>query len=993
MRHTYNIIGMTCNGCRSHVEKALSEVDGVEEAKVDLEKAEAEIIMQRHISTEELQKKLTEAGGNYMIKEKLSPAEGDEMQHHYKINGMTCNGCRSHVEETLGKVEGVSKVKVDLEQEQAVIAMREHIPVTILQQALEREGGNYSISLPAEGEQGVGKDGNAMEYTYTVYGMTCNGCREHVEETLSKVEGVSKVEVDLEKEQAVIKMERHIPLENFQKKLKADGGTYSIGKTGEKVQQTKKKKPRQAGGGSGVYYCPMHCEGDKTYENPGDCPVCGMDLVEAPSATKVSQKYTCPMHPEVVGDEMGSCPICGMDLVPMEGGVEEEDETYKKLLKKFWIATVFTIPILFIAMSADMFRDNPLLRVMDWEYWNWVQLGLSIPVIFYATWMFFERAYRSLKTWNLNMFTLIGIGAGVAWLFSLGAMLFPNILPGQFKTEQGTVYVYYEVATIILTLVLLGQVLEARAHGKTNSAIKELLKLAPSKATKIVDGKEKDVAIDSIVEGDLLRVKPGEKIPVDGSIKEGEANIDESMITGEPIPVDKQQGDKVSSGTINGNKTFIMVAEKVGAETLLSQIIEMVNSASRSRAPIQKLADRISGYFVPVVVGVSVLTFIIWAIFGPDPAYVFALVNAIAVLIIACPCALGLATPMSIMVGVGKGAQNGVLIKNAESLERFNKIDVVIIDKTGTVTEGKPSVEKVVSSSSSFSEVDILQRTASLNSSSEHPLARATLRFAEDKEVEILPVSNFQAVTGKGVTGELRGEKLALGNEKLMEQEKVKIPAELREKVRTEQEKGKTVSYLAEGRTTMGFVVITDKIKASSKEAIRELHELGMIVYMFTGDNKDTAQAVSETLGLDGFKAQMLPEDKLREVERLQQEGKKVAMAGDGINDAPALAKADIGIAMGTGTDVAIESAGITLVKGDLKGIAKARILSQKVMKNIKQNLFFALIYNTLGIPVAAGILFPFFGILLSPMIAALAMSLSSVSVIANALRLRTAKI
>lgn len=430
----------------------------------------------------------------------------------------------------------------------------------------------------------------------------------------------------------------------------------------------------------------MHCEGDKTYEQAGDCPVCGMDLVEVPSATKIPQKYTCPMHPEIIEDELGSCPICGMDLVPLEGGVEEEDPTYKKLLRKFWIATIFTIPIFFIAMSEEIFSENPLLDLMRWESWNWVQFVLSIPVVFYATWMFFERAYKSIRTWNLNMFTLIGVGSGVAWLFSVGAVLFPDILPGQFKTEQGTVFVYFEVATIILSLVLLGQVLEARAHGKTSSAIKELLKLAPSKATKIVEGEEKVVPIDSIQKGDLLRVKPGEKIPVDGSIEEGESNIDESMISGEPIPVEKTKGDQVVSGTINGNKTFIMIAEKVGSETLLSQIIDMVNSASRSRAQIQKLADRISGYFVPIVVGISLLTFIIWALFGPEPSYVYALVNAIAVLIIACPCALGLATPMSIMVGVGKGAQSGVLIKNAESLERFDKIDVVIIDKTGTVT-------------------------------------------------------------------------------------------------------------------------------------------------------------------------------------------------------------------------------------------------------------------------------------------------------------------
>lgn len=554
-------------------------------------------------------------------------------------------------------------------------------------------------------------------------------------------------------------------------------------------------------------------------------------------------------------------------------------------------------------------------------------------------------------------------------------------------------YVYFEAATAILTLVLLGQLLEARAHGRTNNAIKELLKLAPNKATKIIDGKEQVVSIDAIIKGDLLRVKPGEKIPVDGSIKEGEAIIDESMISGEPIPMEKKNGDAVSSGTINGNKSFVMIAEKVGSETLLAKIIEMVNSASRSKAPIQKMADKISGYFVPIVVGISILTFIIWAIFGPQPSYVFAFVNAIAVLIIACPCALGLATPMSVMVGVGKGAQSGVLIKDAESLEKMNDIEIVIIDKTGTLTEGKPSVEKVISANTKYSEDDILQKIISLNSSSEHPLAQATLRYGEEKKIDVKPVSNFEAVTGKGVVADLDGASLALGNEKLMEQVKATIAPDLAKQVTAEQKLGNTVSYLSLGNVAIGFVVISDKIKSSNQEAIHQLQEEGLKVIMFTGDNEDTAKAVSDSLHLDGYKAQMMPEDKLNEIKRLQSEGKKVAMAGDGINDAPALSQADIGIAMGTGTDVAIQSASITLVKGDLNGIVKARSLSHKVMKNIKQNLFFALGYNVIGIPIAAGILYPFFGLLLSPMIAALAMSFSSVSVITNALRLRRSKL
>ncbi len=831
-----------------------------------------------------------------------------------------------------------------------------------------------------------------MTNTYSVYGMSCKNCRTHVEEALKKVDGVTVVSVDLPKAEAVIQMDSHIPLETFQEVLEKDG--YSISLQGDKAfakkWQEERTKLKTSGKGSGVYYCPMHCEGEKTYDKPGNCPVCGMDLVEQPSVNKKVQ-YTCPMHPEVIKDEPGSCPICGMDLVPLEADVEEEDKTYKNLLRKFKISVLFTLPVFLIAMS-EMIHNNPLMKIMPWKYWNWVQLILSIPVVFYAAWMFFERAWRSVKTWNLNMFTLIGIGSGVAWLFSVTALLIPGVFPDQFKSHAGTVYVYFEATTVILTLVLLGQLLEARAHGKTNSAIKALLKLAPNKATRIINGKEQIVAIESIQKGDILRVKPGEKIPVDGSIQSGESTVDESMISGEPIPVDKKAGDKVSSGTINGNKTFVMVAEKVGSETLLSHIIEMVNSASRSRAPIQNLADKISGYFVPVVVGISVVTFLVWAFSGGEHAYIYALVNAIAVLIIACPCALGLATPMSVMVGVGKGAQSGILIRNAESLEKMNTVDVVIIDKTGTVTEGKPSVEKVVCIKTD-SEENVLQKIISLNSSSEHPLALATMRYGESRNIEVLPVSDFEAITGEGVTGVLNDRKIALGNERLMENAKIVIPDGLRLQANAEQKLGKTVSYLSEESNAIGFVVISDKIKESSKEAIHKLQKEGIKVIMFTGDNEETARAVSDALKLDGYRAHMLPGDKLDEIKKLQKKGNKVAMAGDGINDAPALAQADIGIAMGTGSDVAIESAGITLVKGDLNGIAKARSLSQKVMKNIKENLFFALAYNTIGIPIAAGILYPFFGILLSPMIAALAMSFSSVSVITNSLRLRGVKL
>lgn len=800
-----------------------------------------------------------------------------------------------------------------------------------------------------------------MKHTYSITGMTCNGCRSHVEKTLNGVEGVIDAQVDLQKAEATIEMSSHISLDVFKEALESDSnGRYSISMSGDHQHEHKPSKPEKPKGeGTGVFYCPMHCEGDKTYDKPGDCPVCGMDLVEEVSSHSESSA---------------------------------EENNYKKLLKKFWWSVTFTLPIFLIAMS-DMIPNNPLYDVLELKYWNWIEFALSIPVVFYTTWMFFQRAYKSIITWNLNMFTLIGIGAGVAWTFSVFGMLFPSFFPEEFKTEFGTVHVYFEAATVILTLVLMGQVLEARAHTKTNSAVKELLKLAPNQAIRIVDGNEETISIDAIKIGDLLRVKPGDKIPVDGTIQEGESSIDESMITGEPMPVHKTVDDKVNSGTINGKQSFVMKAERVGADTLLSQIIDMVNKASRSQAPIQKLVDKISGYFVPIVVLVSVITFIVWVFFGPEPKYVYALVNAIAVLIIACPCALGLATPMSVMVGVGKGAKSGVLIKNAEALETLNAIDVLVIDKTGTITEGKPSVDTIVAASNDFNEDKVIQYSMSVNRHSEHPLAEATVTYGKEKKLNSLQVDDFNSVTGKGVTGIIDSKNVALGNRKMMDEVKASISESLEKDAVNQQSLGKTVSFLSVEKQVVGFVVISDKIKASSKEAIATLQNRGIAVVMLTGDNKNTAQAVAEEMNLADFKADMLPEDKLREVERLQNQGKKVAVAGDGINDAPALAKSNVGIAMGTGTDVAIESAGITLVKGDLQGIVKAHNLSTKVMGNIKQNLFFALIYNSIGVPIAAGILFPFFGLLLSPMLAALAMSFSSVSVITNALRLRNANI
>jgi P-type Cu+ transporter len=833
-----------------------------------------------------------------------------------------------------------------------------------------------------------------MEKRYKISGMSCSGCVNNVEGALANMPEVQNSTADLKNGEVVIEMTSDVPVEKLQETLLKAGLHYTIENSengnGHSGHQHHPPAPQNKKG-NGVFYCPMACEGEKTYSEAGNCPVCGMDLIEQPKLETASQ-YTCPMHPEIIRDAPGSCPKCGMDLVPMDPTDSEENLTYKKLLNKMKLAVLFTVPIFIIAM-ADLIPGNPLSKLLSQNSWNWVQLVLSLPVVFYATWMFFERAWKSIITWNLNMFTLIGIGSGVAFVFSVVALLFPDLFPDQFKTESGTVFVYFEAVTVILTLVLLGQLLEAKAHSQTSGAIKELLKLAPTEATLVKAGeKDQIISIHDIKEGDLLRVKPGEKVPVDGKISDGSSSIDESMITGEPIPVDKNVGDQVSSGTINGTRSFVMEAEKVGSETLLSQIIQMVNNASRSRAPIQKMADKISKYFVPIVILVSTITFIVWYLFGPEPAMVFAFVNAIAVLIIACPCALGLATPMSVMVGVGKGAQNGVLIKNAEALEQLNKVNVLITDKTGTLTEGKPSVEKIMSLSEA-DEDDILQYSVSLNQYSEHPLAKAVVNYGNDKKVSLSSVEDFEAISGKGVIGTIANKSIALGNKKLMEQTSSEIPVELDDQILVEQKLGKTVSYISVDGKALGYVSISDAIKETSKKAIESLQKQGIEVIMLTGDNENTAKAVADQLNLSSFKSECLPQDKLDIITGLQEKGKMVAMAGDGINDAPALAQADIGIAMGTGTDVAIESAEITLVKGDLLGIVKAKNLSHAVMKNIRQNLFFAFIYNVIGVPIAAGVLFPVFGLLLSPMIAAAAMSFSSVSVIVNSLRLRTARI
>ena len=677
-----------------------------------------------------------------------------------------------------------------------------------------------------------------------------------------------------------------------------------------------------------------------------------------------------------------------MTLVPEKGAeTSEEDKSYKKMVKKFRIALALSIPVFIIAMS-DLIPFLHLETIASKKVWSWIEFLLATPVIFYSGWIFFKRGWSSIRRWSPNMWTLISIGVGAAYLFSVFGLLFPSIFPSEFKDTQGNVHLYFEASAVIITLVLMGQVLELRAHGKTNSAIKALLNLVPPVARLISNGKEEEIPLEQVKVGDILRVKPGEKIPVDGVITDGNAVIDESMITGEPMPVDKSKDDKVTGGTINGKTVFEMKAEKVGNDTLLARIIEMVNEASRSRAPIQRLADIVAKYFVQIIVAISLITFAVWAIWGPEPAYVYAFVNAVSVLIIACPCALGLATPISIMVGTGRGAQMGILVKDARAIEEMNKVDTLIIDKTGTITEGKPSL-KGYKSFGKLSDEEVLMLAASIDDNSEHPLAEAIVNGAKVKKISLQKLEKFESVTGKGVQALYKKKKIGLGNDRLLEDFKASLKDEKMELVKKWQLEGQTVMYLLLENNVEGIIGVSDKIKDTSAGAIQSLQKMGVKVIMLTGDNKFTAGAVAGELHLDGFEADCLPDDKYNKIKELQKQGHIVAMAGDGINDAPALTQANIGIAMGTGTDIAMQSAEITLVKGDLNGIAKARTLSSDVMRNIKQNLFFAFVYNVLGVPIAAGVLFPVFGILLSPMIAATAMSFSSVTVISNALRLR----
>ncbi len=735
-----------------------------------------------------------------------------------------------------------------------------------------------------------------------------------------------------------------------------------------------------------VYTCPMHPEIRQI--RPGACPKCGMALEPVVAAPAATTEWTCPMHPEVVRQQPGSCPICGMALEPRQVTLDEGNAELDDMSRRFRVSLAFTLPIL-LFMVAEFLPGHPVDRLVPSAFRNWIELALATPVVVWGGWPFFVRGWASVVNRHLNMFTLIAMGVGAAYAFSVVATIAPGLFPEAFRMG-GQVAVYFEPAAVIVVLVLLGQVLELRARSRTSAAIKNLLGLAPKTARRLgEDASEVDIPLAHVIVGDRLRVRPGERVPVDGVVIEGTTTVDESMISGEPIPVEKTMDAKVTGGTVNGTGTFVMRAERVGSDTLLAQIVRMVSDAQRSRAPIQRLADTVSGWFVPMVIAVAVIAFIVWAGYGPPPRLAHALVNAVAVLIIACPCALGLATPMSIMVGTGRGAETGVLIRNAEALEMLEKISVIVVDKTGTLTEGKPKLVSI-EPQPGIDATTLLSLAASLEHVSEHPLAEAIVAGARERQVNLSEAGDFASTTGKGVTGRVGGRSIAIGNLRHFDALGID-PGALGARAEDLRRQGQTVMFVAVDGQPAGLIGVADPVKATTAEAIQSLHLEGIRVVMLTGDNRTTADAVAKAVGIDQVEADVLPDQKAAVVKRLQAQGARVAMAGDGINDAPALAQADVGIAMGTGTDVAMESAGVTLIKGDLRGIVRALRLSRATMKNIRQNLFFAFVYNALGVPVAAGVLYPFLGLLLSPMIASAAMTFSSVSVIANALRLRRA--
>ncbi|CAA7195585.1 heavy metal translocating P-type ATPase [Chryseobacterium potabilaquae] len=935
MEQKYIIQGMSCSGCQKKISEKLNSLKNIQ-ASVDLENNIATLISDKKIELESINNSLQEIGNyrledlNHIEKEFIKPQDRISPSSVYYCP-MECEGDKVYFQQ--GKRCTVCNMYlVPIEEKQA--KNPNHKPsysLTNLPESFHKNMGHYFCPMFCEGEKIYDKKGD------------CPVCHMHLEEISES-------------------LFQNIPFHS-------PNHHHELPKVTDEM--------------AGKYYCPMYCEGDKVYDSNIGCPVCGMDLVKYPEKKIV--KYTCPMHSEIIQEEPGNCPICGMDLIKIEDTNTDDDETYHILKRKFIISLLFTIPVFLLSMGG-MFYSFPISQSTQ----GIIELVLSIPVLFYSGWFLMKRGWISFKTWNLNMFSLITLGSAAAFIFSAIALFFPAIIPHEIRDHNHTIPLYFEAVCVIVTLVILGQLMEAAAHKKTGNAIRELMNLSPDEANLIVNGEEKRVSLSQVKIGDLLKVKPGDKIPVDGKVIEGHSFIDESMITGEPIPVEKNQYNQVSSGTINGNNIFIMKAEKIGDDTLLSQIIKMVNEASRSKAPIQKLTDKVSKIFVPTVILISVLTFIAWQFFGPEgKKSIFAFVNAVAVLIVACPCALGLATPMSLMVGIGKGAHHGILIKNAEALEQMNRINVLLTDKTGTLTEGKPSIEYIEGMGQENAD-QILSLAYSLSQNSEHPLSSAIIKEAKNRRFPYEKVENFENISGKGVKGKVNDKIILLGNENLLNIHQISVPESMKQKAMKIQSKAHTISYIAQNNEVLGFISFTDKIKKSSKAAIEFLIQEGIDIIMLTGDNENTAKAVANELGIRHFKANCLPKDKLNKVKELQQEGKIVAVAGDGINDSPALAQANVGIAMGTGTDVAIESSEITLLRGDILGIAQAKRLSRKLIKNIQENLFFAFIYNILGIPIAAGLLYPFFGILLSPMIAAAAMSFSSLSVILNSLRLNS---
>ena len=877
-------------------------------------------------------------------------------KHLYHISGMTCNGCRTNVEKKLNEIPHLH-AHVTLETGTAEIASDSPLELSALQQKMDELGGHYHIHEP----------GHAHAHT------------QHLQESADSPSGQYICPMYCEGEDKIYAEKGRCPVCNmFLVPIE------SLSKDRQHMSHTMKPNAENAG----KYYCPMMCEGDKVYDEFGSCPVCGMNLEKIPE-TSLKVVFTCPMHPEIQSDKPGSCPICGMDLVANQQS-DEEDTAYNDWKKKLIISIIFTLPVFLLSMG-DMLPGQPVSRIIPPSINGWIQFILTLPVVCYTGWTFFQRGWKSFLSRNLNMFSLISLGTAAAFIFSLVALIYPNVLPAEML-HHGHAPLYFESVGVIITLVILGQLMEAKAHSRTNSAIKELIHLTPSEAIWVNGDKEERIAVSDIQKEYILRVRPGDKVPIDGIITEGHSSIDESMITGESIPTEKQEGDTVIGGTINGNQSFLMKATHVGHETVLSQIIHLVNEASRSQAPIQKLTDKVSKIFVPLVVLVAVITFLIWTFSGVENHFAYAMTNALAILIVACPCALGLATPMSVMVSIGKGAKNGILVKKAEALELLKKIDVLVVDKTGTITEGKPVVSSY-EGTEKFTDEDILQLAASVNRHSSHPLAQAMVNKATENKHTFIDISQFNNISGKGVSANAFHMKVLLGNEALLTDNGIAIPEDTKEKIQKLQAEGNSVSYLAIDQQYAGYIAVKDNIKTDAKDIIQHVRQRGIEVIMLTGDNQLTAEAVSREVGIDKFEAKLLPQDKLRVIKSFQEQGKIVAMAGDGINDAPALTQADVGIAMGSGTDVAIQSADITLLKGELKGVSKAIDLSHMMMANIRQNLTFAFLYNVIGIPIAAGILYPWGGILMSPMIAAAAMSLSSVSVITNSLRLNLKKL